>query len=249
MIPKKIHYCWFWNNKKSKAIEKCLKSWKEICSEFEIIEWNESNFDINICNFTKQAYKQKMWAYVADYARFYILEKEWWVYLDTDMLLFKNISPLLNNNFFLWFQDFYGEDDSIRINWWIIWMKKNNLIWKQFLNYYHNITDKNIIVDRKFVIPSVIKKVLKPYNIQNKDIVQKIKDNIIIYPIEYFYIANQNKKSSNSYAIHLWEGSWLSKNEKIKKYIYNYCLSILHVLNLENIIKKIFRKIKWNKIK
>ena len=156
MISKKIHYCWFWWNKKSKVIKKCIKTWKEKCPEFEIIEWNETNFNVNICNFTKQAYKQKMWAYVADYARFFILEKEWWIYLDTDMLLFKNLSPLLKNNFFLWIQDFYWKNDSIRIAAWIIWMNKNNKIWKLFIEYYNNI-NWSLIIDRKYVIPNIIK--------------------------------------------------------------------------------------------
>ena len=73
IIPKVIHYCWFGRNPKSSLIKKCIKSWKEKCLDYEIVEWNETNFDINCCEYVKQAYEQKKWAYVSDYARFYIL--------------------------------------------------------------------------------------------------------------------------------------------------------------------------------
>ena len=67
MIPKKIHYCWFGGNKKSKLILDCIKSWKRHFPDYEIIEWNESNFDVHQCNYVAQAYDKKKWAYVSDY--------------------------------------------------------------------------------------------------------------------------------------------------------------------------------------
>ena len=67
MIPKTIHYCWFGGNEKSDFIKKCIDTWKAKLPDYEIIEWNESNFDVNICDFTKKAYKNKKWAFVADY--------------------------------------------------------------------------------------------------------------------------------------------------------------------------------------
>ena len=62
MIPKKIHYCWFGNNPKSKLIEKCIASWKYFLPEWEIVEWNESNYDVNKNDYISEAYKQKKWA-------------------------------------------------------------------------------------------------------------------------------------------------------------------------------------------
>lgn len=69
MIHKIIHYCWFGGNEKGELIEKCIESWRKQCPEYEIIEWNENNFDVNLCKFTAQAYKQKRWAYLSDVAR------------------------------------------------------------------------------------------------------------------------------------------------------------------------------------
>ena len=58
MIPKIIHYCWFGHNKKSKLIKRCIKSWEKYCPDYKIIEWNEDNFDINICPYVKEAYDE-----------------------------------------------------------------------------------------------------------------------------------------------------------------------------------------------
>lgn len=94
-IPKVIHYCWFGKNKKSKLIIKCIKSWKRICPEYKIIEWNESNYNIDCNDYVREAYKSQKWAYVADYARFDILNQYGGVYLDTDVELIRSLDPLL----------------------------------------------------------------------------------------------------------------------------------------------------------
>ena len=73
MIPKVIHYCWFGGKPKPDDVIKCIESWKLKCPEYEIIEWNENNFDINLCKYVRQAYEAKKWAFVSDYASFWIL--------------------------------------------------------------------------------------------------------------------------------------------------------------------------------
>ena len=95
MIPKVIHYCWFGQNPKSDIIQKCIESWKAYCSDYEIIEWNETNFDVNCNAYAKAAYEDKKWAFVSDYARLYIIYNEGGVYLDTDVLLHNSIDELL----------------------------------------------------------------------------------------------------------------------------------------------------------
>ncbi|MBQ8165848.1 MAG: glycosyl transferase, partial [Lachnospiraceae bacterium] len=73
MIPKVIHYCWFGGNEKTELIRECIKSWKKYMPDYEIIEWNETNFDINSNLYVAQAYKAKKWAFVSDYARLYAI--------------------------------------------------------------------------------------------------------------------------------------------------------------------------------
>ena len=73
MIPKTIHYCWFGGNKKPALIKKCIESWKKFCPDYEIKEWNENNFNINCNEYVQKAHEMKKWAFVADYARFFVL--------------------------------------------------------------------------------------------------------------------------------------------------------------------------------
>ena len=95
MIPKVIHYCWFGGNPKSELILKCMDSWREFCPDYEIIEWNESNFNVEDIPYTAAAYADRKWAFVSDYARLYAVCEYGGVYLDTDVLLHSNIDELL----------------------------------------------------------------------------------------------------------------------------------------------------------
>lgn len=110
MIDKVIHYCWFGNNPKSDLINKCIESWKKYCPEYKIIEWNEHNFDINMCEFTKNAYKTKKYAFVSDVARIWAIYNYGGVYLDTDVELYKSLDELLN------YEAFFCIDNGRSIN-------------------------------------------------------------------------------------------------------------------------------------
>ena len=85
MIDKVIHYCWFGGNQKSDLINRCIESWKKYCPDYQIIEWNESNFDVNMFDYTRQAYKEKKYAFVSDVARLYVVYNYGGIYLDTDI--------------------------------------------------------------------------------------------------------------------------------------------------------------------
>lgn len=68
-IPKIIHYCWYGNGEKPDCFEKCYASWKKYAPDYEMIEWNESNTDMEAYAFMKQAYEAKKYAFVSDIAR------------------------------------------------------------------------------------------------------------------------------------------------------------------------------------
>ena len=101
MIPKKIHYCWFGGNPLNDLGKKCLASWKKYFPDYEMIEWNESNFDINCCQYVKEAYEAKKWAFVSDYARFKILYEQGGVYFDTDVEVIKSFDDILKEGNFM----------------------------------------------------------------------------------------------------------------------------------------------------
>lgn len=105
MIPKKIHYCWFGRGEKSKLTERCIKSWKKYCVDYEIIEWNEDNFDINIHPYTKYCYENKKWAFLSDYVRLWVVEKYGGLYFDTDVEAIKSFDELLQYDGFYGFEN------------------------------------------------------------------------------------------------------------------------------------------------
>ena len=107
MIPKKIHYIWFGKGEKNERIKTCIESWKKYLPDYEIIEWTEDNFDININDFAKLAYDNKKWAYVSDVARLWILYNEGGIYMDTDVELYKPLDEFLNEEGFIGFEDIH----------------------------------------------------------------------------------------------------------------------------------------------
>ena len=101
MIPKIIHYCWFGGNPLPELAVKCIESWKKYCPDYEIKRWDESNFDLNCCDYVKEAYRAKKWAFVSDYARFKVLYDEGGLYFDTDVELIKPIDDIIERGPFM----------------------------------------------------------------------------------------------------------------------------------------------------
>lgn len=94
MIPKIIHYCWFGNGEMKPEMKKCLSSWKKYCPDYKIICWNEKNFDINLCDYIREAYEAKKYAFVADFCRLFVLKKYGGFYFDTDIELLQSVERL-----------------------------------------------------------------------------------------------------------------------------------------------------------
>lgn len=101
MIPKVIHYCWFGGNPLPKSAQKCIALWRKYLPDYEIKEWNENNFDVNIIPYTAEAYKAKKYAFVSDYARFWILYKYGGLYFDTDVEVIKNMDDIISKGPFM----------------------------------------------------------------------------------------------------------------------------------------------------
>ncbi len=95
MIPKIIHYCWFGGNPLPELALRCIESWKKHCPDYRIIEWNESNFNLDECVYAKEAYENKKWAFVTDYVRLKVLYDYGGIYMDTDVEVIKSLDTLL----------------------------------------------------------------------------------------------------------------------------------------------------------
>ena len=105
MIPKIIHYVWLGHGEMSDKIKACIESWKKELPDYQIMEWNEENFDINYNEFTKRSYELKQYAFTSDVIRLYALYKYGGIYLDTDVFVYKSLDEFLTDEAFTGFED------------------------------------------------------------------------------------------------------------------------------------------------
>ncbi len=258
---KVIHYCWFGKNPLSKMAKKCIKSWKKYLPDYEIIEWNETNFDVNVCPFVKQAYEKKKWAFVSDYARMFALYNYGGIYFDTDMELLKNIKYLTDNEVFL------GYEENKKIAAGVIGVKeKKNKYIKEILDYYDSLEEFNEDTVFQFAIPNILTREFNKYEKKNVNGIDIFDNNIYVYPEEYCYPINYNysKKiyTENTCMVHYYSASWVPKGEKVAAAVYRkfgkkyggIILKVYYYLcNLKNSliskIKRVCSKIRYQFIK
>lgn len=229
MIPKKIHYIWLGGNKKSKLIEKCIASWKKYCPDYEIIEWNENNFDIGSNRYLKEAYEAKKWAFASDYIRLYVLYTEGGIYMDTDVEVLKPLGRFLECKAFSGFE----RKDAIPTG--IMACEKGNEIFKELLSFY---ADKSFYnedgsMNQTTNVVTITNTFLEKGLILNNEY-QNI-EGFELFPNDYFCPKDYKTKelflTDNSYTIHHFDGSWVAPKDKFK-------MKVQHMLG-DNITQKI----------
>lgn len=251
-IPKTIHYCWFGNGKKDKLTKKCIKSWKKYCKGYEIVEWNESNVNIEeMPTFVKSAYEAKQWAFVSDYVRLKVVYENGGIYFDTDVRLLKNPSFLLENTAF-----FGIETDSSMINTGVgFGAEKGKQIIRDILKVYED-GETKFSVEKTYslICTSLAEAVFLSYGYNRENENQTLTDGSVVYPTEFFCPMNNNfitNITENTVAIHLFNASWSDvlseKNKKIRKDVKKN--SLKHKLNPKVIMFKILGEKKYNKLK
>ena len=211
-IPKIIHYCWFGNNPKPALIQQCIESWKKHCPDFEIIEWNESNFDVHSNAFVEEAYQAKKWAFVSDFARGYALLQWGGIYIDTDVELLQPIDSLLLHPFFAGFET----KDSLGSA--IFGCGKDNEIIRMYFEYYNSLQYSSI--DKGYVIitsPIVLTELLKDKGLILNGKKQEICE-CTVYPKAVFYPTDIgwvfDRYGSKTIGVHHYLDSW-GKNTKM----------------------------------
>lgn len=243
MIPKVIHYCWFGKGPMPRLAEKCIISWKKNLPDYKIIEWNESNFDINICSYTKEAYEAKKYAFVSDYARFWILYHYGGIYLDTDVEVIKSFDPIISTGPFMGCEAKNKEDVWPQVASGLgIGADKYHPIYKEILDHYNS--SSFLLKDGSYDYTTVVNRVseiLKKHGLQPKESLQ-VCDDIIIYPPEFFspksHITREIIITPNTYSIHHYDGSWMKKNNRLL-----WCEKILGPKITEK-IRRLFIQIK-----
>lgn len=226
MIPKIIHYCWFGRNPLSELAQKCIASWKKYLPDCEIKEWNEDNFDVNIIPYTAEAYAQKKYAFVSDYARFWILHKYGGIYFDTDVEVIRPIDDIIARGNFMGFEtdsNYMNSGASVNPGLGLGVSPGLDLVKKMLDNYErkHFVCEAN--VRNQITVVDICTKVLMESGLQNVVGIQKVEDECYIYPSEYFCPVNVTTGrihvEKNTRTIHHFAGTWMDKKFSIKNSI------------------------------
>ena len=217
MIPKKIHYCWFGRNPLPKSALKCIASWRKYLPDYEIIEWNEDNFDVNSIPYTRQAYESKKYAFVSDYARFKILYEHGGLYFDTDVEVIRPMDDIIAKGPFMGFEiNPCTERPQGAVNPGLgLGAVAQMPIYNSILDYYKTLSFIN--ADGSYnttdAVVNITTRELIKAGLQDQIGVQKVAD-ITIYPAEYFNpfddINGILNKTKNTYAIHWYSKTWLN---------------------------------------
>lgn len=229
MIPKIIHYCWFGRGPLPELAQKCIASWKKYLPDYEIKEWNEDNFDVNIIPYTAEAYQAKKYAFVSDYARFWILYKYGGIYFDTDVEVIRPIDDIVERGNFMGFETDpksqlkeNASEASVNPGLGMGVAPGLGLI-KKMLDFYEGKHFK-FIPDGigQLTIVHIATEVLNQAGLKQQPGIQLVND-VWIYPTEYFCPINLKTGrihiEANTRTIHHYAGTWQDKHFSFKEFI------------------------------
>lgn len=204
MIPKKIHYCWFGGGEKPRLAQRCIASWRTFLPDYEIIEWNESNFDIHSSAYAQMCYDQKKYAFLTDYLRLLIVEEHGGIYFDTDVEVLRSFDDMLK------YPAFFGFENSRFVNTGEgFGAEPHNPAVRRMLEEYNPLLDgtRGVIGCPKLNTDALLKSGLK----QNGE--KQALTDAVVFPEEYFNprssVTGELKKTENTHSIHWYSASWM----------------------------------------
>jgi len=214
MIPKIIHYCWFGSGQLTDSVKRIKDTWAKFNPDFEIVEWNEANFDINSNTYVREAYESKKYAFVSDYARLVALEKYGGIYLDTDVEVKRNLEKFLINDFTL------GFESIDRIGTAVIISEPHIKLISDWKNSYDK---RRFIVDGKYDTTTnvtFITNYLRPYLEFNgtTQYIEGLNGTVYEKNVFYPYSIGDDKSTidKDSYTVHWCDATWVSGKEMLK---------------------------------
>lgn len=231
MIPKIIHYCWFGRGKKPQLAIDCIESWKKFLPDYEIKEWNEDNFDLDLYPYVREAYDNRKFAFVTDVVRLYALYTEGGIYMDTDVEVLKPLDPFLHHT------AFSGFENNASVPTGIMAAEKGSLWAKENLKFYEG--KRFVKADGSFDTTTnvvTITNYMIPHGLKRDNTYQDFPNLITFYPSDYFCPkSHQDGKiylTENTVTIHHFAGSWKTRNEKIAIWLQQHMPIVLKFIQI-----------------
>lgn len=262
MIPKIIHYCWFSGEELTSQAKECIESWKKWLPDYEIKKWTLDDFDVNSVQLTKDALEAKKWAFLTDYVRHYALYNNGGIYMDSDVMLYGDISKLLDADF-ISACEYHPTIEDIRFN------ETNNILDfngkrigqnikvkgigvqaafmasvkghplpLKLMNFYKSY-DLKTILENKYTAPTCI-----AFNMEDDGYVYIDKEQCLNHKIHLYstqVISNYDQKNRRSLAVHWCAGSWTNRNV-YKKFVHKLNTIALYRI-IRNTIKRIYYEV------
>lgn len=214
MIPKKIHYCWFGRGEKPALAKKCIASWRKSMPDYEIVEWNEDNFDVNYNAYTEMCYEQKKFAFLTDYLRLLIVEEQGGIYFDTDVEVLRSFDDFIDLPAFVGF-----ENDTHIATGLGFGAEPHNPAIQQMLRAYDPLLDGAHGV---LGCPKLNTEALQKLGLRLDGKAQTLPD-AAVFPAEYFNprnsVTGELTKTENTYSIHWYSASWLPWHKRLRSRI------------------------------
>lgn len=219
LIPKRIHYCWFSGNPTPQPLQRCIDSWKRFCPDYEIIRWDEKNYDISKNKYMEQAYAHEKWGYIPDYARLDILYHYGGIYLDTDVELLHSLDALLYQ------PAFCSTEKWGIVNMGISGAQPGNPVLRQILESREGMSFVNPDGSENLMSSGVSDTLpLVSIGLVTNGETQCIaKGEMIVYASDFFhpfdYISGETHITDHTFSIHHFSGTWLSTQaQEARKY-------------------------------
>lgn len=206
-IPKVIHYVWFGGNPLGEEEQSCIESWKKFCPEFEIIRWDETNFDVSQYRYCREAYEAEKWAFVSDFVRLWVLVNHGGIYMDTDVEVVKPLDEFLSHD------AFSGFESQTAIPTGIMACRKGFPLFEKLLNDYY---DRRFLfedgsLDLTTNVTTITNTCLARGFVPNNT--YQVVDGLALYPNDWFCPKSHDTglihTTENTHTIHHFAGSWL----------------------------------------
>lgn len=223
MIPHIIHYCWFGHNPLPKSARKCIDSWRRYFPDYEIKEWNESNFDVMMNAYIREAYGMKKYAFVSDFARFYVLYHYGGIYFDTDVKVIRHMDDIIERGAFMGLEQLFGVNPGLGLG-----AEAGHPLYKEIMKYYAGL---HFLGTDGMPLPGTVVKyttdVLLKHGLELKPEIQHIAG-VWIYPTDYFDplddATGRLTITENTRSIHLYSKTWVDNYGPLR----NWATRLVH---------------------